>query len=574
MGLTSSNPVLDNLNLTLPTTPISTSITEVVLGNGQGEFSLDPVPVLLTSTENEAVQVYLNINTQQYTTENTDIVVSVQQLLESFPNIKKVHIEIGWYVTNLNCGLTLVQPGVTTQTLNTGPYEWQVAAVDRPNAYVISTVNGLPAFRGTPSDQSLLNLLLYLSSLNIDISVCLTVIPDIPPNTLSNPYSNNGTGVGQIYYPQPQMVTCNPAKGFTGSAWGTSIADDQISQFFGTENANSYTCTFNGAGKLTSVFNGTTQVFNYSNFVVYYATLFSSFLNTFTGVNLTDFLIGKNLSGLTSCKGASGNFQAVTALSNLATEVGTLFNGTSVNISYVADWNEWQGSQDEVFVTCSVPASKLFSMDTLWSNPSVSYVAVNANYPTTDWRNYGNNIDGLYYPSYTNQPYVIEGLLGQQYYDWYYANTVAPNTFALSPNQINQVRTPIVGPTENTTWIYQLKNYDAWLENTHYNYSSGSFSASATSWVPSSKPVYLYGLQCPSVNLGTNQPYAYLHQASQAYFLPYFSNGVQDLTVGSNFYSIFSTYENSVSSNIYSWSAAYWDDRPYPWYPKLTTQWL
>ena len=568
MAFGSSNPTLETLNLTLLPTSISSAITEIRLGNGQGEFSYDPTPILLASTENEATEIYVNVNTQQYTTENTDITISLAELQTTFPNLKKINLEIGWYVTSLNCSETLVLPGVTTANLNTLPYEWNVASLTRSEAYVVSQSNGMPAFRGTPSDQSLLNLLLALSALELDISVCLTLFPDIPiNNTLLTPYSDNGVSVGQNVYPQGSLITTSPAQGYLNSVWGTLGADIQLQAFFGSENALSYTCTFNSAGTLTTNYNFPVQTFTYSNFVVYYATLLSSFLATFSGVTLTDFLIGKNLSGLTSVQGASGGYTAVEQLTNLAEEVSTLFAGLDVNISYVADWNEWQGTQNESVTNLTFPSSRIFNMDTLWASPYISYIAISANYPTTDWRNFGNNYDGLYYPSSTNQPYIVEGLLGQQYYDYFYAS---------SSDRTNQIRTNIVGPTENTSWIYQLKNYDAWIENYHYNFDGSSFSGSATTWVPDSKKIYLYDIQCPSVNLGTNQPEAYLNTVSTDYALPYFSNGSQDTNVVSNFYGIFSTYKPYISpdGNVINWSAAYWDDRPYPWYPLLSTQWV
>jgi hypothetical protein len=576
MGLPSSNPVLATLDLTQPVAPISQAITEIHLGNGQGEFSYDPTPILITNTQNEAVEVYININTQQYTTEKTDITVSLNEMLQSYPNIKKVHLDIGWYVTSLNCAATNVQPGVTTAILDTMPYEWQVAGINRADAYVVSQINGLPAFRGTPSDQSILNLLLSLSSLEINVSVCLTVIPDISSNNnLLNPYSDNNSVIGQPAYPPASQLTISPAKNYAGSTFGTTQATDQIATFFGNQSTSAYSCIFSSAGILTSTYNESILDTSYSNFVIYYATMLSSFIKEFGGVTLTDFYIGRGLSTLTSTQGVNLDFPAVDYLITLAEQSASLFLGTSVNISYVADWNEWQGSQNEKYPTFTATASRIFSMDALWSNSAISYIAIQANFPTTDWRNYGSNIDGSYYPASTNQPYLVEGILGQQYWDWYYQEYYNSADGLINDPQINQQRTTIAGPTSTTTWIQQLKNYDAWIENIHYNFDGYNFSSVPTSWVPNSKSVYLYNIVCPSINLATNQPDAILHQSSGEYSFPFASNGQSDNNVGSNFYSIYSTYIQyaSPNGNITNWSAGYWDDRPYPWYPKLTFQW-
>jgi len=567
MAFISSNPILSTLNLTALPTAVASSITEIRFGDGQGEFSLDPNPVLLTSTLNAATEIFVNINTQQYTTENTDATLSLGQLTKTFPNLTKIHVEVGWYVNSLNCSQALVQPGVTSLVLDTTPYEWQVAGTSRADAYLISQSAGLPAFRGTPADQALLNFLLEASAMGLEVAICLTVIPDIPMNnSLLNPYSDNGTAIGQDVYPSGTLITPSPAQGYTGSVWGTSEADTQISAFFGTETASSYSCTFSTAGALTSINNNVVTSYSYSNFVIYYATLISSFVSTFTGVTVTDFIIGKNLVGLTSSQGASGNYQAVNLLASLAEEVAGLFKNFDIKITYSADWNEWQGTQDEATVSLTAPATRIFNMDPLWSSPYISYISINMGFPITDWRNFGNNLDGLYYPSSTTQPYVVEGLLGQQYYDYFYAS---------SADRLNQVRTTITGPTPETAWIYQLKNFDSWIENYHYNFDGTSFSGSATSWVPNSKKIYFHDVMCPSVNLGTNQPDAFLRVDSSDYSLPYFSNGLEDSNVVSNYLSIFATYSSYLSpnGNILGWSGSYWDERPYPWYPLLSTLW-
>jgi hypothetical protein len=558
-----TNPVLNTLNLTLPVGSVASSVTCITLGIGQGEYSLDPNPVLLLNTQNEAIEIFANINTQQFTTENTDITISLNELITTFPNLKKVIVEIGWYVNNLNCSITSVMPGVINTTTTTTPYEWSVMGLDRSQAYLISQINGLPAYRGTPADQSILNLLLFLTSLQLDIGICMTLLSDVQTtNLLLNPYSNNGAGIGQPSYTKTDLITVNPAKGFTNTVYGTSSATGQIQSFFGSGEPP-VSVIFSANGQLNVALTST-PTFNYSTFVLYYATLLSTFRNTFKGISLTDFIIGKSLSGLTSVIDNVGNFAAVSALSDIATTCGALF-GSEVAISYAADWDEWQGTGIESPIGFTAPNTRIFNMDALWVNPAISYIAINANFPTTDWRNVGNNFDGLFFDSPSSQPYIVNGLLGNQFFDFFYANETA---------QINQIRTPIVGPTSETTWIYQLKNFDTWLNSNHFNFNGTSFSENPTVWQPQNKPIVFYNVLCPSVNIGTNQPDADLHTVSSDFALPIFSNGAQDLTIQSNFYPIFSTYVNNISANLSNWGAGYWDDRPFPWYPKLNTQWI
>ena len=86
--------------------------------------------------------------------------------------------------------------------LNCGDYQggmWSVAGLDRAGAHLVSTVEGRPAFGGTPSDQSIRDLIAEIKSRGLKVTLYPFLMLDIPVgNTLSDPLSG---AMSQPAYP-------------------------------------------------------------------------------------------------------------------------------------------------------------------------------------------------------------------------------------------------------------------------------------------------------------------------------------------------------------------------------------
>jgi hypothetical protein len=67
-----------------------------------------------------------------------------------------VTLIVGGFGDDLRAGLCRVRPGVDQRDKRTVPLEWTVAGVTRDRAYLVSTVDGAPAYGGSPSDESVL----------------------------------------------------------------------------------------------------------------------------------------------------------------------------------------------------------------------------------------------------------------------------------------------------------------------------------------------------------------------------------------------------------------------------------
>ncbi len=548
---------------------LTESVTSIVLGNGQGEYSYDPLPVLNANTQTDIVPIYENINVQQDTTLNADCKYALDQLQQTFPNLSHIYINICWYVNSLDCSSTGVVPKAITTSLSTEPYQWSVGTINRGNTTVVSSINGIPAFMGTPSDNSLLNLILDLNSRNLSFSVCLGLLCDIPTGTVGNPYSNSPSTTDQPTYPPSSMITCSPAYGYTGQAYGTAAVTTQIDNFFGPITIDDYSI-YNSVDDILVVNYSGPVTTGYNNFVSYYAALFGSFITQFPNTNMYSFIIGKQLSGLTNQVDNLGNYPAVINLVNLAQACHNVLNPLGIKVSYLADWDEWAGIDPSNIASpqYSFPSLRTFNMDPLWSSDFIDFIAIAPNGDVTDWRSSGPNLDSLYYNSPNNPFYILSGLVGGPYYDYYYAT---------QNDRDNQTRTIINGVNgDSDAWVYRLKDYTNWLSNKHYDVISNSgvteYSATATSWVPNSKQIVFLDVKCPSVNNGSNQPSAYINLNSSESAYPYFSNDNPDTAIMATYFS--SAIQTFNAIKALDIALSYWDIRPFPWYPLLTTQWI
>ena len=93
---------------------------------------------------------------------------------------------------------------------------WSVAGLDRADAQVVSTIDGRPAFGGTPSDQSVRDLIAELKARGLKVTLYPFLMMDIPAgNALPDPWTG---AAAQPAYPWRGRITCDPAPGQRGFA--------------------------------------------------------------------------------------------------------------------------------------------------------------------------------------------------------------------------------------------------------------------------------------------------------------------------------------------------------------------
>ena len=53
-----------------------------------------------------------------------------------------------------------------------------------------------------------------------------------------------------------------------------------------------------------------------------------------------------------------------------------------------------------------------------------------------------------------------------------------------------QIRSPITDGAYGKPWVFRYKDLEIWWSNPHYNRPGGVKAATATAWVPQSKPIW------------------------------------------------------------------------------------
>ena len=294
----------------------------------------------------------------------------------------------------------------------------------------------------------------------------------------------------------------------------------------------------------------------YRDFVLHYAGLGAS-----AGVD--GFIIGSELRGLTFSRGASNSFPFVSALIGLAGEVRTALPGAT--LTYAADWSEYSGLQPG-------GGEKFFHLDPLWASPHIDVVGIDNYLPLSDWRSGGPDADDWDGPY--DVAYLRANIAGGEGFDWYYAS---------AGDRLAGTRTPITDSDYGEPWVWRSKDLASWWSNTHHDRPGGVRSASATAWLPKSKPIWFTELGCPAVDKGANQPNLFVDPKSSESGVPHFSNGAPDALAQRQALRAVLGYwadpANNPVSDVYAgrmlrqatlWT---WDARPYPAFPLLGGVW-
>jgi hypothetical protein len=473
----------------------------------------------------------------------SDVIAALDDLQAQAPNLERVAIVVAWFGSDLRAGQCRVVPGIDNRDKATYGADWSAAGVSRADAHVVSTVDGIPAFGGTPSDQSVRDLIAELKARGLKVTLYPFLVMDIPAgNTLGDPYS--GT-TPQPAYPWRGRITCDPAPGQGGSPDGTSGAATQVDAFF----------------------SGGSDAWNYRNMVLHYASLAAD------AGGVDAFLIGSELKALTRVRSASGVYPAVDALVALAADVKATVGGGTV-VTYGADWTEYGAH-----VVDSGANEVRFPLDPLWASSSVDAIGIDYYAPLADWRDQGNQLDLALTDNPYRVKYLADNLNSGEAYDWYYADDAA---------RVAQTRTPIADGL-GKPWVFRQKDIWNFWSQPHYERAGGAELGTPTAWMPQSKPIWLTELGCPAVDKGANQPSVFPDPKSSESGLPYFSNGARDdLMQRRHLQAVLGALDpafgdgalNPVSTvyggpmiapdAIHLWT---WDARPYPAFPALTDVW-
>lgn len=540
----------DPINAPLPTNQqLESTLTSICLIPGAGEFVYATEIVYNTTSGNTPI----NLNNPD---NEADVLLSLSQLQTRFPNLKSVTVVVGWFGLDLRCANCTIMPGVESLSRTTSPISWYSGGVQRANAHQISSYNGSLAYGGTPSDNSVLQLITQLQSMGYEVILYPFIFMDIPVgNSLPNPYG----GTGQPAYPWRGQITCNPAIGQGGTPNKTSGVTTQVASFFGAAVPSNFSIV-NGA----IVYTGPNE-WSFRKFILYYAKLAAQ-------ANVNGFIMGSELPGMTALRSSATDFSTVDSMVQLAADCRTII-GNTMTLTYAANWSEYNN-----YAANDGSNDLFFNLDPLWASPNISHIGIDFYPPLADWRN--NDPTQLDEVAGFNGPYEISyidyNIAGEEDFNWYYAS---------DSDRTNQVRTTITDGAYNKPWVFRAKDLVSWWSNLHYNRPGGTQSVAPTSWAIQSKPIKFIEFGCGAINLGSNEPSAFSDPKSSESSAPYFSNGTRDdLNQRICLEALllhFAKISNSPISSIYggqmlspgNMSAWCWDARPFPEFPNLTSVW-
>jgi hypothetical protein len=492
---------------------------------------------------------------------DTDVLASLDELQALCPNLERVAIVVAWFGNDLRAEQCQVKPGVEIAHKPTSGTVWSVNGVDRAGAHLVSTVDGRPAYGGTPSDVGMRRLIAELKARGLKVTLYPFVMMDVPAsNALPNPWTG---AAPQPPYPWRGRITCHPAPGVSGSPDGTATAAAQVNALFGTAQPGDF-----AVASETVNYSGPPE-WSLRRMVLHYAHLAQS------AGGVDAFLIGSELRGLTRVRSASGVYPAVSQLTTLAEDVKALL-GSGTIVTYAADWTEYGAH-----VVDAAAQEVRFPLDALWASPAIDAVGIDYYAPLADWRDDATHLDRALAQSPYDRTYLADNLARGEGYDWYYTDDAA---------RAAQLRTAITDGAYGKPWLFRAKDLWNWWSQPHVERVSGIELGSATAWAPQSKPIWLTEVGCAAVDKGANQPSVFPDPKSSENHLPYFSNGSRDDLIQRRLLeavltSFDSAYGATLARNpvsavyggrmidasaIHLWT---WDARPYPIFPAALDVW-
>jgi hypothetical protein len=335
-------------------------VRAVTLIPSAGEFVYEDDSVIRIDTGQTISE---NLHTAQG---GTDWKVALNQLEDQLPNVGRVSLVVSWFGTDLRIGQCEVRPGVEVPEKTTQPYVWSVGGVTRDEAYVVSEIDGRPAYGGTPADKAVVSAIQDLKARGYSVTFYPFISMDVAQgNSLQDPYSGE---TGQPPYPWRGRITCDPAPSAGGSVDKTAACGAQVASFVGDAAVGDFTIAGN-----TVLYSGPDE-WSFRRFILHYAHL----CEAAGGVDA--FIIGSEMRGATTLRSSASSFPFVDALIDLAADVRSVLR-PGTKITYGADWTEHRGHQPQ-----DGSGDVYFHLDPLWASSAIDAVGIDVYWPLSDWR--------------------------------------------------------------------------------------------------------------------------------------------------------------------------------------------
>jgi len=133
-----------SFELVRPVARLEQSVRAVTLIPGTTEFGYEPVTVVQILGPGQSAPENRHVDYAA-----SDIEASLDELAAVCPNIERVAIVVAWFGSDLRATQCRLKPGIDNREKSTHGATWSVAGVSRADAYLVSFVDGRPAFGGT-----------------------------------------------------------------------------------------------------------------------------------------------------------------------------------------------------------------------------------------------------------------------------------------------------------------------------------------------------------------------------------------------------------------------------------------
>ncbi len=451
---------------------LENTLTAVTMIPGSGEFVYGTTRVL-----REIEEGVTRAENAHSAPGQTDFTRALDALIDAAPNLAHVSLVVSWFGDSIDAGTCKLRPGVDAATKTTTPYAWKAGGATRADAHLISTLNGVPAYGGTPADRAVIEAIAALKTRGLTVMIHPFILMDAGG------------------YPWRGRISA-------GANDAAAAAAADIAGFFGAAAPSDFSIA---GGEVA--YSGPAE-WSLRRMILHYAHL------CVLAGGVDAFLLGSELRGITTTRDDTGAYPAVARLKSLATDVKAVL-GAGTEISYAADWSEYFGHQPT-----DGSGDIFFHLDDLWSQSSIDFVGIDNYMPLSDWRDGFAHADAL---AGAKGPYELDYLKSNinagEGFDWYYASAADRDA---------QARTAIADGAHGEDWVYRYKDLWGWWSNAHYNRPGGVRDAAATSWAPSSKPIVFTETGVPAIDKGANQPNVFVDAKSTESAAPYYSNGRRD----------------------------------------------
>lgn len=179
-------------------------VTSVMIIPGSGEFVYDTqteFKISGTDAFGNFVQNGYQIPLNQHTAEGkANMLVALDQLQQTFPNLSWVGVVVNWFGTSMDVASCEVYPCVEYQSgVQTTPDDWQVAGYNRASARLIGNDSGVLRYGGTPDDGSIIRLVSELRARGLQIFFYPMMLMDVAGKTWRGELTGASSNVNNFF---------------------------------------------------------------------------------------------------------------------------------------------------------------------------------------------------------------------------------------------------------------------------------------------------------------------------------------------------------------------------------------